>query len=149
MKKIPETGRKFCLRTEFSEFHRIQAGSRREDNFSALSQGRTKDEQVSVWQGAYPPLGYSDTFLPSGPIPTLRFQCLQCQWHEGKLDKEKGSCLSQEDFGTRSGETVSKAAQSPAGRPRSVCLAVFCYQSEANSPSLRAAVPGTPWLPRS
>lgn len=53
------------------------------------------------------------------------FRCLLCRQHEGKSDKEKGSHLSQEDFGTRSGEAMSKAAQSPAGRTRSIRLAMF------------------------
>lgn len=74
------------------------------------------------------------------------FGCLRCQNLEGKSDKKKGSCLSQEDLGTRSGGTVVNTVQSPARSTRSICLTIFCYHSTASSPSVRA-VPGNSWLP--
>lgn len=67
------------------------------------------------------------------------FRSLQYQQRRFKSDKEKGYHFSQGDLGVRSGEAVSQAAQSPTGRTGSVCLAVFCYHSEANAPSLSSS----------
>lgn len=88
---------------------------------------------------------------PQDRFQNSDFRCLQCQQHEGKLEKEKGSHLSQEDLGTRSGETVSKAARSPAGRTSSICLAMFCNHSETNSERQRRCSPRefmAPQIPR-